>query len=282
METDLDAYREQSLETWDEMAPGWEARNEWMNEVAGLVSEWIVERIDPQPGETVLELAAGPGDLGFRVAERVGDGGRVLLSDFSPEMITVARRLGDRRGLTNVEYRVLDAERMDLDDESADSAVCRWGYMLMADPAAALSETKRVLHDGGRLAFAVWAAPERNPWAALPAKTLVERGHLPAPEPGAPGIFALADPDRIRAVAERAGFERVELEEIPFEFRYADFEDVWETLVRLAGPLARAIKGLGEDERQATRKAIEDSVEAFRSEDGSYAMPALCWGVSAR
>ena len=282
MGSDLDAYREQSLETWEEMAPGWEARNEWMSEVAGRVSEWIVGRIDPQPGDTVLELAAGPGDLGFRVAERVGDGGRVLLTDFSPEMITVARRLGDARGLTNVEYRVLDAERMDLDDESADSAVCRWGYMLMADPAAALSETKRVLHQGGPLAFAVWAAPERNPWAALPAKTLVERGHMPPPEPGAPGIFALADPDRVRALVDQAGFERVELEEIPFEFRYADFEDLWETVVRLAGPLARAIKGLDEDERQAIREAIEAGVEAFRGEDGSYAIPALCWGALAR
>ena len=55
---------------------------------------------------------------------------------------------------------MLDAEQMDLDDDSVDAAVCRWGYMLMADPAAALRETRRVLRDGGALAFAVWAAPE--------------------------------------------------------------------------------------------------------------------------
>ncbi len=282
MEMDRDAYREQSRETWAEMAPGWEARNKWMNEYAGRVNEWIIEKVDPQPKETVLELAAGPGDLGFRVAERVGDGGRVLSTDFSPEMVGVARRLGDARGLTNVEYRVLDAEAMDLDDESADRVVCRWGYMLMADPAAALSETKRVLHSGGPLAFAVWAAPERNPWAALPAKVLIERGHMPPPQPGTPGIFAMADPERVRALVGEAGFGEPELEEIAFEFRYADADDLWDTLVRLAGPLARALKSLPAEELQATRAAIEEGLAPFRGEDGSYSMPALCWGALAR
>jgi ubiquinone/menaquinone biosynthesis C-methylase UbiE len=282
MAMDRDAYREQSLETWDEMAPGWEARNEWMQEVAGLVNEWIIEKADPQPGQTVIDLAAGPGDLGFRVAALVGDGGRVFSTDFSPEMVGVARRLGDRRGLTNVEYRVLDAESMDLADESADAVVCRWGYMLMADPAAALRETKRVLHSGGPLAFAVWGAPERNPWAALPAKVLVERGHMPPPEPGMPGIFALADPERVRGLVTEAGFGEPELQEIVFEFHYADADDLWDTLVRLAGPLARAIKVLSEEELQATRAAIEESLAPFRAEDGSYSAPAVCLGGLAR
>jgi len=278
MDTELDAFREQSLATWDEMAAGWEARNKWMSEETGAVNDWILEKVDPQSRETILDIAAGPGDLGLRAAERVGDGGHVLCTDFSPEMVAAARRIGDGRGLTNVEYRVLDAEQMDLDDESVDRAACRWGYMLMADPAAALSETKRVLHAGGPLAFAVWAAPEKNPWAAVPAKTLVERGHMPAPEPGSPGIFALADHDRIRSLVSGAGFGEPELEEIPFQFEYKDFDDLWDSLVRLAGPLAYAIKALEDDERQATREAIEANVAPFRNEDGSYSAPALCIG----
>jgi ubiquinone/menaquinone biosynthesis C-methylase UbiE len=282
METDLDAYRKQSLDTWEEMAPGWEERNEWMIEVAGRINEWVLERTDPQPGHTVLDVAAGPGDLGHQAAARVGPDGRALSTDFAPEMVEVARRLGAARGLDNVEYRVLDAERMDLDDESVDAVFCRWGYMLMADPEAALAETRRVLRDGGPLAFVVWAPPERNPWAALPAMTLVQRGHMPPPVPGAPGIFALADPDRIRSLVTAAGFGEPELEEVSFDFRYADFDDFWDVLIRLAGPLARALKALPEDERQATREAIEESISSFRGEDGSYAMSAVCWGAVAR
>lgn len=282
MGADLDDYRERSLETWDKMAPGWEDRNEWMIGVTGRVNEWIVGKADPQPGQTVLDIAAGPGDLGFRVAERVGDGGRVLSTDFSPEMVSVARRLGDGQGLTNVEYRVLDAERMDLEDDSVDAVVCRWGYMLMADPATALKETRRVLRDGGSLAYAVWAPPERNAWAGLPAATLVERGHMPPPEPGAPGIFAMADPESIGSLTTGAGFAEPQIEQIEFDFRYADADDLWDALVRLAGPLAAAIENLPEDERRATREAIEETVAPFRADDGTYSIPALCWGALAR
>jgi SAM-dependent methyltransferase len=282
VEIDPDAYREQSLATWEEMAPGWEARNEWMIDVAGSVNDWILARADPQPGQTVIDIAAGPGDLGFQAAARVGGEGRVISTDFSPEMVEVARRLGESRGLENVEYRVLDAERMDLEDGSVDAALCRWGYMLMADPAAALSETKRVLRDGGPLAFAVWAPPERNPWAAVPAMALVQRGHMAPPGPGAPGIFAMADPDRIRALVTGAGFADLQLEEVLFDFHYADFDDAWDVLVRLAGPLAQALKALPEEERQATREAIEENLAPHRNEDGSYSTPAVCWGALAR
>jgi ubiquinone/menaquinone biosynthesis C-methylase UbiE len=282
MEFDLDAYREQSLDTWGKMASGWEDRNEWMIGATGRVNEWIVERADPQPGQTVLEVAAGPGDLGFQVAGRVGDAGRVMSTDFAPGMVDVARRLGEARGLANVEYDVLNAERMDLEDHSVDAVVCRWGYMLMADPAAALSQTRRVLRGGGPLAFAVWAPPDRNPWAAVPGMTLVQRGHMPPPQPGAPGIFAMGDPDRVRELVIGAGFDEPELEEIAFDFRYADFDDLWDALVRLAGPLARAIDALPDDERQATRAAIMENMAPYRNEDGSYTAPAVSWGVLAR
>ncbi len=107
-----------------------------------------------------------------------------------------------------------------------------------------------MLRDGGPLAFAVWRTPDRNPWAGIPGMTLVQRGHMPAPEPGAPGIFALGEPDRIRELVTGAGFGEPELEEIAFEFRYADSDDLWDALVRLAGPLARAVKALPDDERR--------------------------------
>jgi ubiquinone/menaquinone biosynthesis C-methylase UbiE len=282
VEIDLDAYREQSLETWGQMAPGWQDRREWLMDITGRVNDWLMQKADPQPGQTILDIAAGTGDLGFHVAERVGQEGRVISTDFAPEMVDVARRFGEARGLTNVEYRVLDAESMDLAEDSVDGAVCRWGYMLMADPAAALKETRRVLRNGGPLAFAVWRTPDRNPWAAVPGMTLVQRGHMPAPEPGAPGIFALGEPDRIRELVTAAGFGEPKLEEIAFDFRYADFDDLWDALVRIAGPLARVVKALPDDERQATRAAIEENVAPYRDAEGSYTAPAATWGVLVR
>jgi SAM-dependent methyltransferase len=282
MSIDLGAYREQSRETWGEMASGWEDRREWMMDVTGRVNSWLAEKLDAQPGQTILDIAAGTGDLGFAVAERVGAEGRVISTDFASEMVDVARRNGETQGLTNVEYREMDAERMDLEDDSVDGVVCRWGYMLMADPAAALKETRRVLRDGGPLAFAVWRTPDRNAWAAVPGMTLVQRGHMPPPEPGAPGIFAMGEPGRIGDLVTRAGFAEPEVEEIAFEFRFADFDDLWDMLVRIAGPIAHVINSLPGDERQATQEAIRENLASYRNEDGSYAAPAATWGVVAR
>ena len=277
---DLETYRQTSLETWDEVAQGWEDLREWQLETTAPINEWLVEQVDPQAGQTILDVASGTGDLGFAAAERLGGDGKLISTDFSSEMVEAARRNGSRLGLDNVEHRVLDAERMDLDDDSVDGVLSRWGYMLMADPAAALKETRRVLRDGGTLAFAVWQTPDRNPWAALPAITLVQRGHMPPPEPNAPGIFAMGERDRVVKLVTGAGFEEPRIEELTFEWRYAA-DRLWETLTRLAGPLARVIKELPEDERQATRAAIEESLEPFR-QNGELAVPAACWGVVAR
>lgn len=282
MAIDLGMYRQQSLETWRQMAPGWERRRAWLMGFTGPVNEWLVDRTSPQPGQTILDVAAGTGDLGFDVAERVGPDGRVISTDFAPEMVDLARRLGEERGLANVEHRVLDAERMDLDDDTVDGVVSRYGYMLMADPAAALRETRRVLRHASPLAFAVWTTPDRNPWAAVPGMTLVQRGHMPPPEPGEPGMFAMGEPGRIHELVTGAGFGDPELEEIAFEFRYADFDDLWDAILSLAGPLARAIEGLSDDEREATRAAIMENVEPYRREDGSYVAPAASWGVLVR
>lgn len=277
---DLQTYRETSLQTWDRMAPGWEDRREWLLSFTGAINEWLVDQVGPQPGNSILDVAAGTGDLGFAAAQRVGGEGKVLCTDFSPEMVEAARRNGQSAGLSNVEFRVLDAERMDLDDGSFDGALCRWGYMLMADPAAALAETRRVLRDGGTLAFAVWQTPDRNPWAAIPGMTLVQRGHMPPPEPGAPGIFAMGEADRVRELVTGAGFGDPTVEELTFEWRYGA-DDLWDTLTRLAGPLAAAIEKLPEDEQRETRKAIEEAMSDYR-QNGELVAPAACWGVVAR
>jgi SAM-dependent methyltransferase len=279
---DRDVYRKQSRDTWGEMAPGWEDRREWLMAMTQPVSDWLLDKLDPQDGQTVLEIAAGTGDLGFGVAERVGQLGRVVSTDFAPEMVNVARHQGEARGLTNVEYRVLDAESMDIDDDTVDGVVCRFAYMLMADPVLALMETRRVLRSGGPLAFAVFANPQANPWGAVPAMTLVQRGHMPAPEPGAPGIFSLADPHRIRELVTGAGFGEPELQEVTLEFPFRDFDEFWDFLVRLAGVLAQVINALPEDERTATRAAIMADAEPYRKEDGSYTFPASAWCVLAR
>jgi len=269
---DLQEYREKSQAIWEVMAAGWDRQREWIWEASRRVGENLVERLDPQPGQTILELAAGTGETGFSAASRIGDQGRLITTDFSPEMLNAARKRGEQLGLDNVDYRVMDAEDMDLGDHSVDGVLCRWGYMLMADPAAALAETRRVLKDGGSVAFSVWGTPARNQWAALAGAALVEHGHMPAPEPGAPGIFAMAEPDRIRELVSGAGFRDPEIEEVSVEWRFDDFDDYWRFLGDLAGAVALVIKDLSEVEQEAVRATMRDSMQDYRS-NGGYTLP---------
>ena len=144
-----DDAREQSRAVWNDMAGGWDRNREFMWRTTRHVAEWLVDHADPSTGDTLLDLAGGPGSNGFLAAERVGPSGKVIETDFAPDMVEVARRRAEELGLDNVETRVLDAERMDLDDNSVDSIICRWGFMLMLDPQAALNECRRVLNEGG-------------------------------------------------------------------------------------------------------------------------------------
>lgn len=258
---DLDEYRKASLDNWDRISSNWESERDFIMSSTRAVSERLVERLDPQPGNAVLDIAAGTGDTGFMAAARIGDEGRLVTTDFAQGMVEAAQRNGDAQGVDNIEYRVLDAERMDLEDNSFDRVVSRWGYMLMADPAAALAETRRVLRDDGRLSFAVWAGPEQNLWASVPAMALVQRGLIPPPEPGAPGIFAMGDPDRIRELVTGAGFGEPEIEQVEVEWRYDEVDAHWEFTMKLAGPLAEVISKLDEEQREEIRMEVRSKIE---------------------
>ncbi len=258
---DLNEYRDASLESWDRFASNWDEERDFLWENTRAVSESLIERLDPKSGDTVLDIAGGTGDLGALVAERVGGEGRVIETDFAPAMVEAGRRRSEELGLANLEHRVLDAERMDLDDDSVDGVVCRFGYMLMADPAAALAETRRVLRDGGRLSFAVWAGPDKNLWAAIPGMTLVELGHMPPPEPGAPGIFAMADPDRIRQLTTGAGFGEPAIEQVTVNWSYDSPDVHWEKTMKLAAPIAEAVSSVPDEEREAIRAKVKERVE---------------------
>ncbi len=265
---DLAEYRQKSLDTWNLMARGWDRRRKWMWDVSRPVAESLVARLDPQPGQTILELAAGTGETGFAAARELGDDGRLIQTDFSPEMVEANKRGAAELGLSTMEVRVMDAERMDLEDDSVDGVLCRWGYMLMADPAAALSETRRVLRDGGRLSFSVWGEPERNLWAALSGAAFVQHGHLPQPQPGDPGMFSMGSDERIRELVTGAGFADPDIEEVPVQWRFDDFDAYWDFLGELAGAIAMVLKTLPDSEIEAVRESLRESTSSYASSDG--------------
>ena len=266
-------HRAASLTHWEEAASGWIMRQAALRELSAPVSHWMIDAVDPQPGQRVLELAAGLGETGFLAAEVVAPVGGVITSDQADAMLDGARKRAGELNLTNVEFQVLNAEWIDLPVASVDAVLCRWGYMLMADPPTALRETRRVLRPEGHVGLAVWDAIEHNPWALLPGAELLERGLLDPPAPGTPGPFALGDRKRVRALLEDAGFDEVWVEPLELIQRSPSFDEFWETTLDIARAFHDAVLARPESEIAEIRASLAARFAPYTAEDGSLEIP---------
>jgi SAM-dependent methyltransferase len=281
---DAEAYRHASLEAWEAAAPGWVRRQEIMRRYAAPVSHRMLDALSLQPGERVLELAGGVGETGMLAAELVAPGGSVIVSDQAEAMLDGARARAAELGLENVEFRVLNAEWIDLPLASLDAVLCRWGYMLMADPAAALGETRRVLASGGRLAFAVWDSVQSNPWALLPAQELIERGLAAKPSESSaqrPGPFALGSADAVRQLAAEAGFAEIEVDALELPRRHEDFEELWETTLDLSHDFHDAVLSQPAGQIDEIKLSLAERFAPYTAADGTLEIPGRTLVVSA-
>jgi SAM-dependent methyltransferase len=281
MSFDANAHRDASLQGWEEAASGWVRSQDLLREFGAPVSHWLIDAVAPQPGQRVLELAAGLGETGLLAAELVAPVGGAIISDQAEAMLAGARERAAALGLSNVEFQVINAEWIDMKVASVDIVLCRWGYMLMADPAAALGETRRVLSAGGRVAFAVWDALEHNPWASLPGAELRERGLTPPPTPGAPGPFALGDAERVRELIEQAGFSEPRVQTLELHRRHASFAEFWETTLDLSRVFHDAVLARPQQEIEQIEAAVRARLAPFERPDGTLDIPARTLVASA-
>ena len=198
-------------------------------------------------------------------------------------MLSAAQQRAEELGLTNVRFKQIDGESIDVEAGTLDAVLCRWGYMLMADPGSALRETRRVLKPGGRVALAAWTGPDENAWSSLAARELVARGLAERPDPEAPGQFAWADPERIRAALEDAGFvEDLVVERVGFTLRYPSTAEWWATQRDLSSSFKETIDGLDPDVRTELEAELARAAGAFRTGEGdALAIPAATWVASA-
>jgi SAM-dependent methyltransferase len=269
---DANDFRERSLSGWEEASAGWIRRQGELRAWSADVAQAMIAAVEPQPGERVLELAAGLGETGLLAAELVAPIGSVVISDQAEGMLEGARARAGELGATGVEFQVLNAEWIDLPLASVDVVLCRYGYMLMADPAAALSETRRVLRPGGRVGLAVWDALDANPWAALPAAVLRERG-VEQDGAGGPGPFALGDERRLTELLDEAGFTEVQIRPVEMLRTHASFEDFWELTLDLSRGFHDAVMSRPQQEIEEIKGALAARLAPFTGPDGALALP---------
>ncbi|HEX5616967.1 MAG TPA: methyltransferase domain-containing protein [Solirubrobacteraceae bacterium] len=265
-------------ERWARVARGWEQRADPYRRLTMPVTMWMIEAIAPQPGHTILDLAAGIGDTGFLASELIQPGGTLITTDYLPEMLSAAQRRAETLGVKNVRFKQVDASQpLDFEAASIDGVLCRWGYMLMGDGEAALQETRRILRPGGRVALAAWMSAEENQWSSLPVRVLIERGALPPPENGGPGQFAWAEEGVVAERLENAGFVDYEVQALDFPMRFGSVQEWW-TNSRAMGVLVNEARI---DDEAALMNDLAAAVAQWTADDGSIAIPARTWVAAA-
>ncbi len=274
-DTDPDQLRALTRETWETAAAGWGREAEAVRNWGMPVSVAMVESLGLQPGQRVLELAAGPGDTGFMAAELVRPGGTLISSDGAEPMIEVARARAAQLGIDNVEFRQLELEWIDLETATVDAVLVRWGIMLTVDPPAAAREIRRVLRPGGHAALAVWDARERNPWALIPSMALLELGHAEPPDPNVPGPFALAQDGRLAELLQDAGFTEVEVIPVNLERRYASAQEIVSESANCSPSFGVKYRELTEEQQAEVAAHMIAAAAEYSAADGSVSLPGV-------
>lgn len=261
---------------WTEQAgPKWVAHRARLDRMLAPVTDLLVEAIAVRPGERLLDIGCGSGDLSRLLAAQ---GAAVTGIDIAEPMIAAAREAAD-----GIAFAVADAAEFRA-DAPFDAAVSRFGVMFFDDPAPAFANIRANLAPGGRLVFACWAAPERNQWAMVPAaavKPLLPEA--PPPDPHAPGPFAFADDARVRRILGEAGFGDIAIvaHDVPIALTDGGgLEDATDFACQI-GPGAYAIGELPEDERPKAREAIRAALAPHVAADGSVSLAGAIWIVGA-
>jgi SAM-dependent methyltransferase len=171
----------------------------------------ILGAADLRPGGNVLDVGCGCGGTTLAGARLVAPGQATGL-DLSAPMLARARADTEAAGLDNAVFVQGDAQVHPLEPARFDTVLSRFGVMFFADPVAAFANIRSATRPAGQLAFVCWQPLEANQWLLVPGAALAE--HVPVGSFGAgdgPGMFAFADPDRIRRILATAGWRDIEI-----------------------------------------------------------------------
>ena len=208
-------FKAQQREMWNNAAAGWQSWWETIEHSAQKVSDKIVELAEIKPGDKVLDIATGIGEPAITAARKVMPNGKVIAIDISPQMLAIAKTRAKSLGLDGImEFRESDGEKIDLSSSIAkfDAILSRWGLMFFPNLSAALVKFRELLVTNGRLSAAVWSFPSKVPWLDLAFSTVSKQINAPAPPPGTPGPFALADIDVLKQYFSQAGFKDIKID----------------------------------------------------------------------
>jgi SAM-dependent methyltransferase len=270
---DAALYKRTTREQWQSAAEDWHRHAPTLGAWLGPATLRMLDLAGVGPGQRVLDVAAGAGEQTLTIAGRVGPGGSVLATDISPRILELADLEARRAGLTNVATRAMDGEALDLPDGAFDAVVSRVGLIYFPDQHRALTEMRRVLAPGGRVAAIVYSTPDKNGFFSVPVSIIRRRANLGPPAPGQPGPFSLGAPGVLTAAYERAGFRDVRVEVLPAPLRLPSAADCVRFERESFGALHQMLSGLDAAGQEEAWREISEALRAFEGADGGFVGP---------
>jgi ubiquinone/menaquinone biosynthesis C-methylase UbiE len=265
-----------------ESADWWSTGQAARQQVYGTATEMMLDLASVQPGSRVLDVAAGTGEQALMAAGRVGPTGRVLAADVSASMLNVAAEAARKKGLTNVEARVMNAENLTLDADSFDAVICRMALMLFPNPAKALTEMRRVVEPGGKVAVIVFSTLEKNPHHGIVFGIVQRLGSIPPPAPGEPWMYALGNPGTLEDVYRQAGFLNVSVQALPIQRRFASAGEATGRMRNSAGDIRELMSRLDEADHERAWGEIEAQLRRFEGPNGLEVPGEVLIGVGTK
>lgn len=272
---DAAKYKNAQREQWNKDGAAWRRWTPTLERWYGVATRQMLDLAQIQPGQRILDIAAGAGEPAVSAAERVGPGGYVLATDISEGIVDLALQVARERGLKQIETRVMDGEKLDLPDACFDAVLCRLGLMYMPHPVTALREWRRALKPGGRIAVAVFSTPDRNAWGALPAAIIRQRAQLPPPIPGQPGPFSLGGAGLLEDIFRQAGFANPEVRAVPVPHRAASAAEYVRVAREAFGGFNVMMAHLHPHECDSVWNEVESTMRSFES-SGGFEVPGEC------
>jgi len=233
----------------------------------GAATERMLDLANIRTGSRVLDLGAGTGDQTLAAARRVGPTGVVIATDISASMLQVTAESARQAGLSNVETRVMDAQRLDLPSSSFDAAISRFALMLIPEVDVALREVRRVLRSGGVFAALVFSTPEKEPFLSIPHAVARRIGRLTAP-PEPFGEFRLGAPGVLDDAFKKAGFGDVSVHAVTARRRFPSLADALRYAKETPLPLRDLLVQLNPAQQAQAWTDIEHAFERFVGLDG--------------
>ena len=253
-----------TLREWQESAPYWEKHRDTIRTMLAPLTQALIEEAGIVPGQSVLDVAGGPGEPSLTIAEIVGLAGSVMCTDAVPEMVAAAESAAERLGIRNISFRQCTADSLPFENNSFGTVISRLGAMFFPDPLCALREILRVTEPGGTISLAVWHKSELNPFANRVTEVINRYVETPPTAPDAPGAFRFAELGKLAGILSEAGASDVHERLLKFRIEAPiSPHEFWVMRSEISETLRQKLAQLSVEQASCVMAEVQEAVREF-------------------